>query len=1151
MTEGVHRARLPARAGAAGLTLKAFLTRLIWLCLLPPLLLAAYLAMTELREIQAQRDAQAANMAKGLTAAIDQDLEGRIGALQMLAGSPLAADSSRWAELYQGALGFRQHFGGHVVLADLGAQMLFNTRVPFGAPLPKLPRPKTRSAVAIATETGKPGVGDVFDGPIAKAPLVAVAVPVLRKGDLAFILLSTFETRQLQKHLDRLALPAGWSVTLVDSSGSAIAQRTSAGFTPGSDAEGSMHFVSGSAASAWSARVEIPRQASREPLMRAAGLLALALLGAAAASLIGGVAAGRRLSAAVAALARPASPGDRAPGIAEIADVRRYLDEAAAERQNAEADLRRSEQRFRSMFEDSPLPQTLVDEQGLFVGLNKRFVETFGYTLADLRTVGEWVQLAYPDPVERSTHLEVWNANKSRPDAESSPMPAQERQVRCKDGSRRDMLLSSIKIGDYFLSTLFDITERKQAEALHLRLAAIVESSDDAIIGKTLDGIITSWNPGAEKLFGYSEAEAIGRPMLMLIPPQRASEEADILQRIGAGETVDHFETVRVRKDGTLVDVSATISPIRDSQGLVVGASKIARNVTERRQAQSRLQAQLERLSLLDQITTAIGERQDLNSIYQVVVRRLEERLPVDFACILSHEPALESLQVLKVGAASDARAWTLMLGEGQRIEIDPNGLAACLRGELIYEPDTAATAAPFSQRLADAGLRSLVMAPLQSDRGLFGILVLARSGTAAFSSADCEFLRQVGAHVALAARQMQLHEALQAAYDELRQTQQSVMQQERLRALGQMASGVAHDINNAISPVLLYTETLLEHEPGLSPRARGYLQTIARSADDVAATVARLREFYRQREAEVALVRVHLPPLLEQVLALTRARWHDMPLQRGIVVTVAADFPLELPAVMGIESELREALINLVFNAVDAMLEGGELTLRARALPQADAAATVEVEVIDTGIGMDEDTRRRCMEPFFSTKGERGTGLGLAMVYGVMQRHGAELHIDSAPGRGTTMRLSFPVALPGQAAATLLEMAQPSRPLRLLLIDDDFLVLNSLRDTLASEGHEVLTADGGQAGIELFLQQREAGTGFDVVLTDLGMPYVDGRQVARAIKAHSPAMPVILITGWGQRLVAEGEVPPNVDAVLSKPPKLREMRAALARLAG
>jgi CheY-like chemotaxis protein len=206
-----------------------------------------------------------------------------------------------------------------------------------------------------------------------------------------------------------------------------------------------------------------------------------------------------------------------------------------------------------------------------------------------------------------------------------------------------------------------------------------------------------------------------------------------------------------------------------------------------------------------------------------------------------------------------------------------------------------------------------------------------------------------------------------------------------------------------------------------------------------------------------------------------------------------------------------------------------------------------VQLEVADTGVGMDEDTRRRCMEPFFTTKGERGTGLGLAMLYGVVQRHSAEIEIESAVGTGTTVRLRFavPPAMvePAQPAATY---AVPAR-LRILVVDDDPLLLHSLRDTLEAAGHTVVTANSGQGGIDDFRAARARGETFAVVITDLGMPYVDGRQVASAVKAASPATPVILLTGWGQRLAAEGEVPPDVDQVISKPPKLRDLRAALA----
>jgi CheY-like chemotaxis protein len=198
----------------------------------------------------------------------------------------------------------------------------------------------------------------------------------------------------------------------------------------------------------------------------------------------------------------------------------------------------------------------------------------------------------------------------------------------------------------------------------------------------------------------------------------------------------------------------------------------------------------------------------------------------------------------------------------------------------------------------------------------------------------------------------------------------------------------------------------------------------------------------------------------------------------------------------------------------------------------------------------MDEDTRRRCLEPFFTTKGERGTGLGLAMVYGIIRRHGAEIAIDSVVGKGTTMRISFPVAdvSKSNAATANTSFTVPTR-LRVLVVDDDPLLIKSLRDILEMDGHLVVTANGGQAGIEAFRAGLERKEPFAVVLTDLGMPYVDGRQVAAAIKAASAWTPVILLTGWGQRLVAEGDVPPNVDRVLNKPPKLRDLREALAQV--
>ena len=556
-------------------------------------------------------------------------------------------------------------------------------------------------------------------------------------------------------------------------------------------------------------------------------------------------------------------------------------------------------------------------------------------------------------------------------------------------------------------------------------------------------------------------------------------------------------------------------------------------------------------MNLLDQITRAIGERQDLRSIFQVVIRSLEDRLPIDFGCVSLYDAHAQQIVVTCVGVRSEALAMELAMTQQSHIDVDQNGLSRCVRGQLVYESDVSEVDFPFPQRLARGGLRAMVAAPLLFESRVFGILIAARREAHSFSSSECEFLRQLSEHVALAAHQAETHNALQQAYDDLRQTQQTAMQQERLRALGQMASGIAHDINNAISPVALYTEILLEQEPDLSRRTREYLETTQRAIGDVAHTVARMREFYRHQGSDLVLAPVNLTTLVQQVVDMTRARWFDMPQKRGIVIQLRPELREDLPSVAGIESEIREALTNLVFNAVDAMPEGGTLTVRTKAAKNMGKPVHVDVEVADTGVGMDDETHRRCLEPFFTTKGERGTGLGLAMVYGVTRRHNADIEMESAIGQGTTVRLRFPVpsAEGAEVHAAAPEVVPPR--LRILSVDDDPLLSKSLRDALEADGHAVVSANGGQEGISAFREAEARDEHFSVVITDLGMPHVDGRKVACAIKNDSPSTPVILLTGWGQRLVAEGEIPPSVDRVLNKPPKLKELRAALAELAG
>jgi signal transduction histidine kinase/ActR/RegA family two-component response regulator len=632
-----------------------------------------------------------------------------------------------------------------------------------------------------------------------------------------------------------------------------------------------------------------------------------------------------------------------------------------------------------------------------------------------------------------------------------------------------------------------------------------------------------------------------GYLLLMLAVMRMASH--DMLERIEAERALSQLNAELERRVG-----ERTAQLAASNQTLTTEVEERRRIEDSLRETDRRLRLHLERLNLLHQVTRAIGERQDLASIFQVVIRSVEDELPADFCALCLYDEADRLLTVSGVGAKSFDTAMALAMPERARIEIDANGLSRCIAGRLVYEPDLAQLPFPFPQRLLKGGLRAMVLAPLQVESVVFGLLVVARRAPDSFFSPECEFLRQLTEHVALAAHQAQLYGALQKAYEDLRQSQQSVIQQERLRVLGQMASGIAHDINNALTPASLYTEALLEDDPSLSPDSRQMLGVVHRAIGDVTHTVSRMREFYRQRDAQISLAPIALNDLICQVVELTRARWRDMPMQRGVAVGIQLNLAPELPQIEGVASEIREALINLLFNAVDAMPNGGTISFNTAAdAGTAEQPPRIRCELTDTGGGMSEETRRRCLEPFYTTKGERGTGLGLAMVYGVLQRHGAELEIDSEIGRGTTIRLLFPTADPkrDEAGRDDGEAERPQR-LSLLVIDDDPILLQTLRTILENDGHVVTIANGGAEGIAAFQDAMAAGRSVAAVITDLGMPNIDGRKVAAAIKTASPQTPVLLLTGWGQRLIDDDEAPAHVDRVLSKPPKLRDLRQAL-----
>lgn len=582
--------------------------------------------------------------------------------------------------------------------------------------------------------------------------------------------------------------------------------------------------------------------------------------------------------------------------------------------------------------------------------------------------------------------------------------------------------------------------------------------------------------------------------------------------------------------------------------------SELRQEIGVRTRAEQDLQQQLTRINLLNSITRAITDRQDLDSVVQVVLRQLEDNLRIDFGRVylFDKQTATISAALREATEGDETHVFT------RNIPLGTSGLQDCAEGKMVFWPDTERQEWPLQKRLAQAELRSAVAVSLRVEGELFGILLTARKKANGFSSGECEFLLMLSEHVALAAHQAGLHAQLQSAYDELRQTQQAVMQQERLRALGQMASGIAHDINNALCPIVVYSDLLLQNTAILDEAVSKHLQNIKTAGEDIAHIVSRMREFYRRRDGKDSLAPINLNKVAEQVGELTRPRWRDIPQARGVTIELETELDPNLPDIVGNESELREAITNLLLNSVDALPVGGKLTLRTRCRgwdQKRDGQrrpAFALIEVIDTGTGMTEEVRKRCLEPFFSTKGKRGTGLGLAMVYGIMERHEGRIEIDSKLGKGTTMRLVFPVremqpASPEKETRRI----KPLPSLRVLCVDDEPLLREMMKQILENGGHNVELADGGQAGIDQFRSAQKRGEPFDVVITDLGMPYVDGRQLAKEVKTNSEETPIVMLTGWGTMMKEDGDTPAQVDGVLSKPPKIAELFEMLAKVTG
>ncbi len=447
-------------------------------------------------------------------------------------------------------------------------------------------------------------------------------------------------------------------------------------------------------------------------------------------------------------------------------------------------------------------------------------------------------------------------------------------------------------------------------------------------------------------------------------------------------------------------------------------------------------------------------------------------------------------------------------------------------QGEPLYVPDVSKDSR-YILELPE--VRSEVAFPIKVRDQIIGVLDIESYERMAFDEESLKTLSSFCSQISISIENAQLFSELKQTLVELKRAQEQMIQIEKLRAMGEMASGVAHDFNNVLAVILGNIQLLLHQFHQLGPEEiQERLRVIEKASKDGAETVRRIQEFTGIKK-DYSFISLDLNEILREVAIITEPRWKDQAQQRGVQIQLTLQLG-EISPIMGNPSELREVLTNMVFNAVDAMPHGGKITLSTH--PHSED--WVELRVSDTGIGMSEEVKRRIFDPFFTTKGVGSSGLGLSVSYGIIKRHGGEILVESEIGKGTTFIIHLPKGYEeerGEVKKRETWAPDQKRQARILVIDDEDPVREILSKMLMSKGHQVAVASNGEEGIERFKQEE-----FDLVFTDLGMPKISGWEVGKTIKRLNPKIPVAMITGWGMELNREKMKENGIDLVVSKP---------------
>jgi two-component system, cell cycle sensor histidine kinase and response regulator CckA len=606
------------------------------------------------------------------------------------------------------------------------------------------------------------------------------------------------------------------------------------------------------------------------------------------------------------------------------------------------------------------------------------------------------------------------------------------------------------------VDTLREEVNVRGAQEVDLRrLAAIVESSDDAITAITLNGIVTDWNPGAERMLGYLRGEMIGQPISRIVPADRLGEPNRSLQRLIAGEQVDRHETVRVRKDGRHIHVSMTISPLRDTQGKVIGDSAIFRDISERKMIEDALRR------------SEAGFRSLVyNAPYGILRTKPDGR-------IVQANPAM----VRMLGYASEQETLALNMAK-----------------DVYRRPEERAEATAWTGK--QDSVHGVELEWRRKDGSMFA--VRCDTHVVMDSEGYLEFL-----------------ETFVEDVTERREMELQLRQGQKMEAIGRLAGGIAHDFNNLLGVISGYAELVSEQIDPVG-EVHNSVEQIRKAAERASALTRQLLAFSRQQVLETRILDLNLI-VEDMVKMLPRLLGEDIELQ--------ASLDPGLGAVKADQSQIEQVLLNLAVNARDAMPGGGKLAIRTGRIrfdsdlalkhPSMTPGDYVLLSVSDTGLGMDKQTQAHIFEPFFTTKERgRGTGLGLATVYGFVKQIGGYVWVESEPGVGTTFEIYLPVACEekpqkGPVAATT---ASGRGEGTVLLVEDEESLRTLTRSILEQGGYTVIEACNGMEAIEI---AREAAGPIHLLLTDMVMPGMNGRAVAEKVEELHPGIRIAYMSGY------------------------------------